>query len=985
MAGEQLNFPKSAFGTLLDTLRANSKSEHEKGTYFERLVKLYLTLEPYYADLYGGRIWNWREWRQESVRRFNHDPGADAGIDLVAESTDGELHAIQAKFYAPDARLYLDDLGTFFTASSRKHFSRRIIISTAVHATAEFQEALRERHPPVTLISYYDLEKSKIDWTSYQPKTNIARLNAVKELRDYQAKAIANVLEGLESADRGKLIMACGTGKTLTSLRLAEKLARAGGSVLFLVPSLNLLSQTLTEWTQEAVLPLHSFAVCSDSEVGKKRRGDDDFEMLVHELQYPATTNAEQLACAIKRRSDPDHLIVVFSTYHSIDVVSRAQKEFGLPEFDLILCDEAHRTTGASFETRPGEYDESNFVRVHDKNFIQGKKRVYMTATPRVYGDGAKVKAGKESILLYSMDEEGHFGKTLHTLTFSEAVNDLKILCDYKVIVLTVSEAHISKNLQRLLADADNSINVNDAAKIVGCWRALSKMDSQDDLAFDPNPMRRAVAFAQVIELKKGGKVHKVSSKHIASIFAQVVNEYRAELIKENPAAPEAISQLLCEAEHVDGNMGAAEKTQRLEWLKSPAPDATCRILSNVRCLSEGVDVPALDAVLFLTPRNSQVEVVQSVGRVMRKPREGNKKLGYVILPVVIPADKDPAEALNDNQTYRVVWEVLQALRSHDDRFDAMINRLTFDGQDRARMEVIAVTDKINFRQKKEASGLSVAKKSNIIGKAPPPGATAERKQLEFEIGDIERAIISKLVAKCGNRLYWDEWAQDISRIAQTHITRLKAILHAPDNTEEKAAFAKFLADLREDLNDSISQDEAVEMLAQHMITRPVFEALFQGYSFAEHNPVSKAMQAVLGAFEKHHLEKEADTLTRMYESVKRRAADTKTTAGKQRLIVELYDKFFRNAFPKMAERLGIVYTPVEVVDFIIRSVNEVLEILNSDKRWAAARFISSIRLSAQERSSRAYCKADLLRRMSWNGNTGMKSMQTKLCYLPTT
>ena len=399
------------------------------------------------------------------------------------------------------------------------------------------------------------------------------------------------------------------------------------------MPSLNLLSQTLTEWTQEAILPLHSFAVCSDSEVGKKRKADDDFEMLVHELQYPATTDAKQLAHQVEKRADLHYLTVIFSTYHSIEAISRAQGQFGLGDFDLILCDEAHRTTGASAEARPGEYDEFAFVRVHDQGFIQGKKRVYMTATPRVYGDAAKVKAGTESILLYSMDDETHFGKTLHTLTFSEAVNDRTILCDYKVIVLTVNEAHISKSLQRLLADVDNSINVNDAAKIVGCWRALSKMDSQDDLNFDPNPMRRAVAFAQVIELKKGGKVHKVSSKHIASIFAEVVQEYRDQLIKENPDSPDAISRLSCEAEHVDGSMGAAEKNEKLEWLKSPAPDGTCRILSNVRCLSEGVDVPALDAVLFLTPRNSQVEVVQSVGRVMRKPRDGNKKLGYVILP----------------------------------------------------------------------------------------------------------------------------------------------------------------------------------------------------------------------------------------------------------------------------------------------------------------------------------------------------------------
>ena len=926
MTAAQMSFPPSPLMTLLEAFRAQAKSEREKGAYFEKLVRLYLTQEPFYADLYGGKVWLWEEWRPQAVKRLGIDPGTDAGIDLVAETAEGEFHAIQAKFYAEDAQVNLDTFGTFFTASSKKHFARRLIFLTATKATTHLQEAWKDQNPPVTLISLYDLERSKIDWSAYQPEAATAPLKAGKELRDYQEKAIANVTAGLAEAGRGKLIMACGTGKTFTALRLAERLAGAGGKVLFLVPSLNLLSQTLTEWTQETEAGLHSFAVCSDSEVGKKKLDQfNDFEMLAHELQYPATTHAATLAKAVKARHDGQHMTAIFSTYHSLEVISRAQRDFGLPEFDLILCDEAHRTTGASFEN----VDDSAFVLVHDQAVIRGRKRVYMTATPRIYGVQAKAKAEAESIALYSMDNEAYYGKTLHTLTFSEAVHDLKILCDYKVIVLTVSEEHISRSLQKLLADANNAINVNDAAKIVGCWRALSKMDSQDDLGFDPEPMRRAVAFAQVIEMQKGAKTHKISSKHIAATFAQVVNEYRAQLLKENPEHPEAISRLLCEASHVDGSMSAAEKEAELSWLKASLPDNTCRILSNVRCLSEGVDVPALDAVLFLTPRNSQVDVVQSVGRVMRKPREGNKKLGYVILPVVIPADKSPEEALNDNQTYRVVWEVLQALRSHDDRFDAMINRMRFDGHDPARMEVIAVTDKFSVPRRAEATGLSsaktqAAKGAHSLGQAAK-GAAGGGEQHEIQLGDLERAILAKVVQKCGNRLYWDEWAQDIARIAQTHITRLTAILGNPENAEEIQAFDDFLADLHADLNNSIGRAEAIEMLAQHLITRPVFDAMFQGYSFAEHNPVSKAMQGVLAVLERHNLQKEADTLTRLYDSVRRRAEETRTLAGKQKLIVELYDKFFRNAFPRLTERLGIVYTPVEVVDFIIHSVNDVL------------------------------------------------------------
>jgi predicted helicase len=788
------------------------------------------------------------------------------------------------------------------------------------------------QHIPCQKITLSDLEESKIDWIGTFKQKSV-QFKERKEPRTYQKKAIANVVEGLRRADRGKLIMACGTGKTFTSLRLAEQMAGAGGRVLFLVPSLSLLSQTLTEWTQETATPMHSFAVCSDSEVGKGRDKDDDFAMLVHELQFPATTNPKSLANEVTKRHDKEHMSVVFSTYHSIDVISQAQKLHKLADFDLIVCDEAHRTTGASFD---GD-DESAFVKVHNQDLIRGNKRVYMTATPRVYGLQAKAKAENDSIVLYDMNDPAYFGETLHTLSFSEAVHGLGILCDYKVIVLTVSEDHISKNLQRLLADENNSLRVDDAAKIVGCWRALAKQDTKEDLSHDPDPMRRAVAFCQVIEVNKGAKTHKVSSKNIASMFQAVVDEYRAELLKENPENQEAISQLVCEAAHVDGGMNAAQKEAKLEWLKAETPPNTCRVLSNVRCLSEGVDVPALDAVLFLTPRNSQVDVVQSVGRVMRKPRNSRKKLGYVILPVVIPAGVSPEDALNDNKTYKVVWEVLQALRSHDDRFDAMINKLDLTGQDKSKMEVIAVTDTINIKSKasagdktedakinKAANSAKAAKGGATIGEAATPVPTQQ--EIEYHVGEIERAIMAKVVKKCGNRLYWDEWASDIARIAQTHISRITGILDKPDNKAEIVSFNSFLKELQDDLNDSITRDEAIEMLAQHIITKPVFDALFEGYSFAQHNPVSKAMQGVLEALNEHNLDKEAETLEKFYASVKMRAAGISDLKAKQKIIVELYDKFFTNAFPKLKEKLGIVYTPVEVVDFIIHSVNDVLK-----------------------------------------------------------
>jgi len=234
-----------------------------------------------------------------------------------------------------------------------------------------------------------------------------------------------------------------------------------------------------------------------------------------------------------------------------------------------------------------------------------------MTATPRIYADTAKASAEKDNVALCSMDDEALYGKELYVITFSEAVKR-GLLVDYKVIVLAVDEAHVSRRLQGLLADDNNQLKVDDAAKIIGCWKALSKQDTQDDLIGDQEAMRRAVAFCQVIEVQKNAKSHKVSSKNIAGMFQAVVEEYQEE------EEFETAKRLTCEAAHVDGGMNASQKEEKLNWLKEEIPDDTCRILSNVRCLSEGVDVPALDAVLFLTPRNSQVDVVQSVGRVMR-------------------------------------------------------------------------------------------------------------------------------------------------------------------------------------------------------------------------------------------------------------------------------------------------------------------------------------------------------------------------------
>ena len=775
----------SALPDLLNRYREAALTHREQGTYFEDLTVAYLKTEPVYHELYRDVV-PYAVWAKQQGL-----DGRDTGIDLVAVTVNNEVHAIQCKLFAEDHRVQKADIDSFFTASGKKPFARRIIVATTNDWSEHAEDALRDQQPPVTKIDLNALETSVIDWSQFVPRESVV-VRKKKELRKHQETALSMVVGGLETLDRGKLLMACGTGKTFTALKIAEKMAGPGKRVLFLVPSLALLSQTLTEWTQESEVHLQSYAVCSDSDVGKKRRKDDDVvQTFAHELQYPATTDAAHLAREMNARHDANHMSVVYATYHSIDVLHHAQQDHGLPAFDLIVCDEAHRTTGAKF----ADEDESHFIKVHSADYIRGRKRLYMTATPRIYGDTAKALAERDNVALCSMDDESMYGPNLYVLTFSEAVKR-GLLVDYKVIVLAVEEAHISRRIQNLLKDENNALRVDDAAKIIGCWKALAKQGLTGELAGDSHPMKRAVAFCQVIERQKAARVHKVSSKAIASMFQAVVDAYQE---SEPPGEEGSVAaRLRCEAEHVDGSMNATEKEEKIGWLKAEPAEDTCRILSNVRCLSEGVDVPALDAVLFLTPRNSQVDVVQSVGRVMRTLPDGSKHRGYIVLPVVIPAGVEPHEALNDHETYRVVWQVLQALRSHDDRFDAMINKLDLIGKDPTKMEIIAVTDKIPKRARKrigdgkKESAKRAARIGRLIGAGPPPSEPPEQRELEFEIGEIERAIYAKLVQKVGNRHHWEEWAKDIAKIARTHIDRITGILENESNTREREAFDHF-------------------------------------------------------------------------------------------------------------------------------------------------------------------------------------------------
>ncbi|HSF23776.1 MAG TPA: type ISP restriction/modification enzyme, partial [Blastocatellia bacterium] len=494
----------------------------------------------------------------------------------------------------------------------------------------------------------------------------------------------------------------------------------------------------------------------------------------------------------------------------------------------------------------------------------------------------SKSRADKADAVLASMDDEATFGPVWHRLGFGDAV-ERDLLSDYKVLVLAVDEATVAERFQQQWASGDVELGLDDTARLVGCWNGLAKEHLPD---LSGTGMRRAVAFAESIKI----------SQQVSAMFEQVGKECAARAEAEDPEGGDA---LRIESRHVDGTFNVLERNKLLAWLKSAIPEDenVCRILSNVRCLSEGVDVPALDAVLFLNPRRSVVDVVQSVGRVMRKA-EG-KDFGYVILPIAIPAGVPPEQALADNKRYAVVWEVLQALRAHDDRFNAEVNKID----------------------------INKTSQQILIGTVPGDEERDQDKQLALPLNwgdELRTAIYARMVQKVGQRTYWEDWAKDIAEIADRHVTRIKAILDNPE-LDVGPLFDRFLTGLRANLNDAITRDNAIEMLAQHIITKPVFDALFEGYDFTAHNPVSLVMQDMLEVLDEQGIDTEVETLDRFYASVANRASGIDTAEGKQKIITELYQKFFRTAFPKAAESLGIVYTPVEIVDFILRSVEHLL------------------------------------------------------------
>ncbi|MXV85007.1 DEAD/DEAH box helicase, partial [Candidatus Poribacteria bacterium] len=857
------------FQSTLDYIREKSTSEYGKGELFERLMLTYFSEDPDYKEQFS-EVYLYKQW---AATRTEFD-GRDIGVDLVAQKQDGGYCAIQCKCYAEDTRVSKPDIDSFISASASEIFTSRILVNTGGEIGENALRTITPLGDKFRVIRFSDLENSPFEWPdlSLQEPEQLTYKQRPFSLKDHQKEAFDDVIKGFKEYDRGKLIMACGTGKTFTALKIAEEIAGTDGRVLYLVPSIGLLSQAMREWSDQRGIPHSYIGICSDTSAGRTSE-----DASIQELKIDVTTDPSLILPTLQN-PDSSKMTVVFCTYQSLPLIEEVQNH-GAPPFDIIFCDEAHRTTGVD----KSEDKTSPFVLVHDAARIRADKRLYMTATPKLYTENARRQAANYNVEVFSMDDEEKYGPQFHRLPFSRAV-ELGELSDYKVAIFGISEHEVNAKLAGNTGKYGSEININDATRIIGCWRALQNPENKGKDDETLRPLKRVIAFTNRIN----------ESKALARYWNDIIEDALEKLPED-----EQPTNFLCETEHVDGTVHALNRKTRLDWLKNEnyndgEDDDVCRILSNARCLSEGIDVPALDAVIFYKPRKSHIDVVQAVGRVMRKAP--GKQFGYVILPVAIPDDQDPAAALNDNERFSNVWSVLNALRSHDDRFDGQINSIDLNRE---------LPDSI------------------VIG----GGSDWAPEQLSLLPVEIPvEAILSKIVQKCGDKPYWENWAKDVADIFERLVIRIQNLLDNPENATLSERFENFHSELKKTINTSITRDNAIDMMAQHILTSPVFDALFEDYDFSSGNPVATALDNLQKDFAEFGLENETRDLRGFYDSVQTRASGVKSSQGRQEVLSDLYEQFFKKALKKEADRLGIAYTPIPLVDFVLHSVNDILQ-----------------------------------------------------------
>ena len=893
-------------GHLNEVLRGLTGDDPKKtvqGRRFERLVQAALRAHPgEYGRERFEEVWLWNEWPDRTALGY----GADIGIDIVARQTPaygGGLCAVQCKFY--ERQVPTSGVDSFLAASATGHFTSRLLVATA-RVSKNGMLKLRRADPRCEVLHTSEMDRWVDDWRDVIDTPEQLEIPPPPKhvLYPFQQAAVVRIADGFQGADRGQLILPCGTGKSLVALRAAERVAGRGGRVLYLVPSIALIGQTMREWSRQREMPLRYLGVCSDPTAGRRASKQADVAGDLTELAIPVTTDPKKLAAEFAKPAPEDAMQVVFSTYQSSPQIKAAQEQAGTEAvFDLIICDEAHRTTGIE-ESKQG-LGVSPFRIVHDDEHIPSRKRLYMTATPRVFTERQKKKITDPAFEgdSYSMADPETFGERFYEMEFSEAVEG-EYLTDYEVLVITASEEAYLQSLanvglsHEVLVQESTNLALDDAVKLAGCWDALASPATtvveegrRPGQVFEEGgePARSAIAFTNLVR----------TSETAAAVWPKVVDA----LARQRPAPDGnrggggASPYLLLDVDHVDGSTPAAERTDLLEklrgsreapGLKGGAP--TCRVLSNARVLTEGVDVPSLDAVLFLNSRTSTVDITQAVGRAMRLAP--GKEKGYIIIPVVVPDGAPPQEMLKSSD-FKTVWEVVRALRSHDSRVEYYVSNASAW----AKNAPLRISHRLGRDDGDEHE---------------------QRMQQQLQL-QLHHGIASMVVEKVGDKQMYPRWGQraaDVCRQVQTRVNELV------ERGGARPAFERFLAGIRSSIGDHITRRQAQEMVAQHVVTIPIFEAMLAGSGFAHQNPVSREIERLLETFAGLGVsfEEELAPLTRAYQQMSNAFEGAVTSADRVDILREVYNGFFHAAMKDTVKRVGIVYTPVQIVDFMVRS-----------------------------------------------------------------
>ena len=899
-----MGYLREALGVGIDS----TTTPQEQGRQFEVVLRQALRVHP--SEWGKSRfedVWLWPDWPQRS--EFGYSRG-DKGIDLVAltNETWGEQKfvAIQAKYGLSD--ISTGQIDSFLALSDNADiFGERVLVADRCIAK-NGEEKLEKANPRVQILRLNDIDGWVEDWRKYIPN-QIDDLEIdfkPHDLRRYQAEALDAISKNFVDNDRGKLILPCGTGKSFIALKVAEENVGVGKTVLYLVPSISLMGQMMREWSRHRSIEHQYVGICSDVSTGKDPDGNEEGYVrgAFSELYMPVTTNLEKISDALAQPVPKEKMRVVFSTYQSTIKLVEALKSNSLRNFsfDLAICDEAHRTTGVEASAQTQKKATKRFQLIHENKNVSAKKRLYMTATPRVFAENVRRRMAEKAFdgQSYSMDDEETFGPEAYRMSFAAAI-DGGWLSDYRVVVIGVSEQDyldIAKDNPIAFEDG-KLVNAETVVRLAGCWDALARPSSQD---YDPNRdlgelsqtthrhARSAIAFTSRIP----------HSKMAAKLWSDIARWH------QNISKDSTKSYLDLTVEHLEAKTPSSDRHTLIESLRHATDDGVCKVLTNVGVLSEGVDIPALDAVVFLQSRSSPVDVTQAVGRVMR--RAEGKKLGYVVIPVVVPAFQDifaneevSPEHLLSASDFKPVWDVVRALRSHDERIAHMLEARTMP---------------IELRIPIKPGGTNGGNGGPVTSAAIPPDT----------IDKLNKHFSSVMLDVCGDRHMYPNWGEKAGVVSDQIKIRLDALIkHYPKVCRE---FELFHESLLVSVSPNISFEETVRMVAHHLVTVPVFEEVFSDSKFADRNPITQSMARVIATLSDvgADFDQERQPLEHAYRMMNTAFKSAEEPSRRLDVLRTIFDGFFKKAMPNEVKTMGIAYTPIELVDFMIKFVDKLCQ-----------------------------------------------------------